>query len=108
MELIMLYITPTQEVATAPRLDKEIWIKTADTLYELKKQIKELRKQEKELTEQLKTLSGHKSIVCGPFQFNMSLRKGPVQYAQIPELQHVDLDQYRTADVEQWKLELYR
>lgn len=47
-----------------------------------------------------KTYEKHRRIRCGEITFTRSLRKGNVQYAKIPELKAIDLDQYRGAPIE--------
>ncbi len=82
-----------------------LWLETARKLYELKLLIKTYEKEEAKTMASLKALSGGLSSKAGEFIFTKSMRKGGVVYKNIPELQGVDLEQYRKEETETWKLE---
>ena len=82
------------------------WIDTAKRLYKLQKEIKQLEADEKLVMEQLKHLSNNSSARGDIFLFMKTLRKGNVNYKDIPELSGVDLERYRGKSVENWKLSL--
>ncbi len=65
---------------------------------------KQLEEQLSEARETLLTLAEDSSCVGCGVKVIKSSRKGNVQYSKIPELQHVDLDYYRSPPIEQWKI----
>lgn len=82
----------------------EQWVFAARNLAKLQQQRRELEQQEKFWSEMLKGLSKGESSEGGEFRFEKVVRAGLVNYKSIPELGGVDLDQYRGAQVESWKL----
>lgn len=82
------------------------WIDTAKRLYKIQKEIKQLEVDEKLIMEQLKNLSNNSSARGDIFLFMKTMRKGSVNYKDIPQLNGVDLEKYRGKSVESWKLSL--
>ena len=82
------------------------WLETAQLLYQIQEQRKDLIKREAELKEQLIALSGDKTHSEGAYIFLKDIRKGSVQYKDIPELKSVDLEQYRSSLVTSWSLKV--
>lgn len=80
------------------------WISIARELYKLHQIRKELAKEEKKLQQKLLILSNNKNSKGGGFLFTCILRKGSVDYAQVKELQGIDLEPYRKDSVVTWKL----
>lgn len=82
----------------------ETWASKAHELAKTKAHIKALQALEEKLTDELALLSeGHPSK-GGGFIFDRVLRKGSVQYKDIPQLKGVNLDYFRGPDVGYWKL----
>lgn len=81
------------------------WIEVAQTLRKVQEMRKNLETQESLLVGKLKALSLGENSRGGTFVFTKSFRKGSVEYAQIPQLQDVDLEVYRKKGVEVWKLD---
>lgn len=82
------------------------WIDIAKQLEEIKvekKKIKELEDKEKELIEKLASLSENKSAVGLGYKFTKFVKKGLVDYTQIPELQSVNKEIYRKPPSTQWR-----
>jgi len=82
----------------------DIWIKKAQELAKLKQSLKQLETIVDLATQQLKDLSQGVDSKGGGYVFACSLRKGPIQYKDIPQLKGVDLEQFRGQSVETWKL----
>jgi len=82
----------------------ELWAIIAKEAYEAQQQRLEATYKERKLIDQLKALSDNKSATCGEYVFALSFRKGSVDYKRIPSLVGIDLDEYRSEDVETWKL----
>ena len=66
--------------------------------------IKELKSENEKVTKQLIELANGNSIEGEGFKFSQYEKPGSVQYAQIPELSSVDLEQYRKPAITCWKL----
>jgi hypothetical protein len=82
----------------------EVWSMKAEELYKLQQVMKQLRSVETKLMEELKDISNHESACDGTYELLNYWRKGSVEYGKIPVLKNVDLEVYRKADVECWKL----
>ena len=76
----------------------------AKEAYEAQQQRKKYERIEKEALDKLKMLSEGKTTEYGEFVFSKTLRAGSINYAAIPELLNVRLEEYRKADVESWSL----
>lgn len=82
----------------------DVWINKAQELFNLQESIKRLEQQASIVKEELSKLSKNKPSCGGGFIYEMIPRKGSVDYAKVPQLQGVDLDQYRKEDVVMWRL----
>jgi len=87
-----------------PELTDRDYVKVTDhemiakaTLYsELKKKLKADEEAIELLEEELKKMTqSHPAILCGPAKITRYTQKGAVEYAKIPELKNLDLEQYR-------------
>ena len=82
------------------------WITKATELYKVKQAILQLEHEHKKLLAELKELSDNTNSRGGNLVFTRSERLGSVQYKDIPQLKGVDLNPYRGAPVEMWKLDV--
>lgn len=80
------------------------WIEASQKWLEAQKRLGELENEEKSLRELLIRMAGSQSCKGGGVRLTRSMRKGVVQYAQIPELQDIDLEKYRKGPSEIWRL----
>lgn len=80
------------------------WIGIARDLMKIRQQIKELEAQEKRIAQALKSHSEGLCSKGGGFVWSASYRKGSVDYASIPQLRGIDLEQYRKDSIEVWSL----
>ena len=87
--------------------DNEEYIDAAEKLYNIEQQIKKLTKEKSTRREFLKKrLPDNKTgLRVGKFVFKRSLRKGPIDYKNIPELKEIDIEFYRKPDVSSYSLE---
>ena len=99
----MEYINPVN-VYIKYEEQPEQWVSLAESLWEVKRQLKDLEKMEAFLLGELKAQSHDKDSKGGGFLFSSSVRKGSVDYGSIPELKTVNLEVYRKPDVSIWKL----
>lgn len=79
----------------------ELW---AHEAYIASQKRKELERVERELLDKLKVLAAGQTTVWGEFIFVKTMRAGSINYAAIPELMNVRLEEYRKSEVESWTL----
>ncbi len=80
------------------------WVQAAEKAYELQQLAKKYNDLKREAMNTLQSISKYRSKIDGGFCFELSHRKGSVNYKNIPQLKYVDLDEYRGNDVDIWKL----
>lgn len=66
--------------------------------------LKKLEIQEKEQRERLISLSMNKNSIGGGIKLSKIIRKGSVDYSEIPELIGVDLEKHRKKPTESWRI----
>lgn len=88
-------------------VNDEECIQAAETLYNIENQIKELTKEKNIHRNKLKgRLPENKDALrVGKYKFKRALRKGNIDYKNIPELKEVDLEIYRKPDISSYQLE---
>jgi len=82
----------------------EEWGKLAEELKKCKQELERNKKKEKELLENLVAKSNGQNSVGFGIRLNKICRKGNINYAKIPELKDIDLEQYRGSSVEYWRV----
>lgn len=88
-------------------VDRDVaWIDAARGLAHWKAIRQEAERNEKQFEGLLKQLSKGACSKGGGFVYDYSIRKGTIDYTAIPELNGVDLEQYRKESVEVWKLSM--
>lgn len=76
----------------------------ADSLYRAQQQAKELELDIKQLNKRLQALCNNVPHMSSLYAFIQKSRKGSVDYARIPELKEVDLEEYRKEECHYWQL----
>lgn len=84
--------------------EDDIWNMAASEWLSISQELSSLEKREKELRDLLISMCQKQNSKGGGIKVSRFMRKGAVDYAKIPELQHVNLEQYRKAPVECWKI----
>jgi len=84
--------------------ESQSWINTATQWLAVSEQIKSLEREEKELREVLVHMANNKNAIGGNIRLTRALRKGSVEYSQIPELKCIDLEQYRKSPTEYFRI----
>lgn len=82
----------------------ERWTETALKWKETNKKLKELEEQENLLRSQLINIAGDRNVFGANVRLTRSITKGTVEYAKIPELSCIDLNQYRKKSSIRWRL----
>ncbi len=81
-----------------------VWIQISQKWLNIHRQLKSLEEEEKTLRTALIEMTENKNITGGGIKLTHSLRRGNVQYHQIPELKGIDLEKYRKDPTEVWRL----
>lgn len=81
------------------------WIRIAQECRKIQEVRRSIEEKESLLIAQLKLVSKGMNSKGGGFIFTKTLRKGSIEYNRIPELKGIDLESYRKAQVESWKLD---
>ena len=80
------------------------WIEIAEKVWQVQQARKEYERIEGKLLDMLKDLSEGLSSKGGNYVFTAGFRKGSVDYAAIPYLKSIDLENFRKPDVATWSL----
>jgi putative phage-type endonuclease len=86
------------------KMESSEWLDLSCEWKNVHHQLKALEQKEEKLRKQLISLSGHRNAEGNGIKVTRSLRKGAIDYATIPQLQEIDLEQYRKRPVEIWKV----
>lgn len=86
-------------------MEDEQWVQTAKEYLEVKSQIHSLKEKEESLRKNLIRFSGGLNAKGGGIQISRQLRKGPIDYAKIPELKVIDLNSFRKKPIETWRID---
>lgn len=84
--------------------EDEQWVEISHKWLTIHREIAIMEAEERALREMLIQMAGTQNVTGGGVRLTRSLRKGSIQYSQIPELEQVDLEKYRKEPVEMWRL----
>lgn len=100
-----------QELEAPPLTDRdyteredELWLHTAGKWKETKNKLKALEEEESHLRQTLICLSGKSNTKGAGIKLLKIVSKGSINYQEIQELSGVNLEKYRKAPVERWRL----
>jgi len=85
-------------------MDSQEWNQTAYEYGMMKNLREKYEKEEEVLKQRLIEMSGCKSCKGGGVQISRYIRKGNIDYAAVPELHGLDLEQYRKKPTEAWRI----
>lgn len=85
-------------------MDSLEWKQTAFEYANMKSLREKYEREEEILKQRLIEMSGGKSCRGGGVQVSRYLRKGPVDYGAVPQLQGCDLEEYRRKPLESWRI----
>lgn len=95
---------PTMNERDFVNREDEKWQETAQKWLAIRSQIEALECEEKKLRDALIEMADSQNAIGCGIRLTRSLRKGNVNYSQIPELINVDLERYRKEPIEVWRL----
>lgn len=84
-----------------------LYIETCRALQEVQVELEgysELLQKEKDLKDTLKRLSGDTNTYGGGYRVTRFIRKGPIQYKDIPALADIDIEKHRGPAIVQWRI----
>jgi putative phage-type endonuclease len=84
------------------------WRTLAERYALVSSQLGELESMEKELRSKLIETAENKNSIGAGIKLSRVVRKGNVDYSVIPELQSVELDQYRKKPIESWRITMQK
>lgn len=82
----------------------EQWLHLVSKWKEANSHLKSCQDQEEDLRNRLIQLSGGSNSMGAGIKLSKEVRKGPIDYKSIPELDKVNLDKYRKNPIECWKI----
>lgn len=86
------------------RIENSDWNSLAVDYCTAKEQVKFLENQMHEIKKKLIEIANKDICVGGGIELHKITKKGNVDYSKIPELDFVDLEQYRKPETEYWKI----
>lgn len=107
-EMVCLKIPPTRSKKDHVTNENDQVLKFVNIRKQNDQKLKELKAENEKITSKLIELANGNSIEGEGFKFSQYETPGRVQYAEIPELSGVDLDQYRKPATTGWKLTLQK
>ena len=99
-----------QNLEEPPLVDRDfrergaLFLNRCKILWDIQEEIREKQKIIDEVKSELVALSEGVNSRAGEYRFQVSSRKGAVNYSSIPELNGVDLEKYRKAPIKTWSL----
>lgn len=82
----------------------DIWLEAAAEWIDIQKRLRALQDREDELRELIGSMAKDKNCQGGGIKVTKVLRRGAVDYSKIPEIQGIDLEQYRRANTQFFKI----
>lgn len=97
---------------TAPKLierdyvkkEDELWNAAASEWISINQQLLSLEKKQEDLRSSLISMSQKQNSKGGGLKTSRFIRKGNIDYSKIPEIQGVNLEDYRKSPIECWKI----
>lgn len=81
------------------------WMELSERYLSVKSQLAELEQLEEQYKKELIRLAEDKNCEGAGLKLTKIVRKGNVKYKEIPELQDIDLEQYRSDPIETWRIQ---
>ncbi len=103
-ECLINKIPPEHSESDYIERNDDLWKQCASSWKLVNDSMKELEKEEEELRKQLIFLSGESNTKGSGISLCQIQRKGNVDYAKIPQLKGIDLDQYRKSSSNSWRI----
>jgi hypothetical protein len=82
----------------------DIWKATVQNLLEKQEKIKVLEEEAKALKDSLIGMAGGLNAIGAGIRLSKSIRKGAIDYSKVPQIQNVNLDQFRKESIIVWTI----
>lgn len=105
-ECMQSWIPPEMTEKDYELKTEQAWARVAYEWRNTYHKLKEIEAQERMLRDNIISMSGSKNSIGGGIKVTRSIRKGAVDYASIPELKEVIIDNYRKNPVESYRITL--
>lgn len=106
-----IFFSHMQNLEPPPLTDKDYqmqdgpqWKKLASRFIHVSSELQNLQREEKAIREQLISMCDGQSSMGGGVKVSKCIRKGNVDYSQIPELKGLNLESFRKKTTEYWKV----
>lgn len=86
----------------------EAWVLKCKQIEEVKKLKEKYEAIYEKMVEELKFLSEYEPAKGGGYVFSSYIKRGHIDYSQIPELKYVELEDYRKPSIVVWRLDRER
>lgn len=103
-ECLQNFVSPTLTDRDYVQKKDELWEIASTNWKSVKSQLDAVEKQEKELRDVLISMADNKNIMGGGLKMTKCIRKGCIDYSQIPEIKNVDLEKYRKESTQYYKI----
>lgn len=107
-EQLQTFVEPDAVAGDFIEHNDDEWLKLAKELIQKQQDAESALQRCDEIKLRLQELAEGQNAIGGGVRVCKYMRKGTVQYKLIPELQDVDLDQYRTEAKEHWRISVER
>ena len=104
-ECLQSFIAPKCSDNAVIRND-DIWTTVAKDWSAVKTQLDALEKREASLRQSLSEMAGEFTTSGAGVRVTKVVRKGSIDYSKIPQLEGIDLEQFRKISIESWKITL--
>ena len=97
-------VAPTLEKRDYVQRNDTAWLDATEDWLKLYEERKELEKKEQCAREYLIRLAGNSNCKGNGVSVSKIVRKGNIQFKDIPQLKGIDLEQYRGTPIESWRI----
>lgn len=86
----------------------EAWVQKAREIEQIKQLVTKYTLIQEKLIEELKALSDYEPAKGGGYILTSYIKRGHIDYSQIPELKYVELEDFRKPSIVVWRLDKER
>jgi hypothetical protein len=87
-------------------VDKKTFVGLAKRLFNAQQERLQLQAVEEQLKDEIKALTGMQETDVGGFAWYKQISKGSVNYKSLVEFHKIDVESYRGAAIESWRLKI--
>lgn len=87
-------------------VDKKTFVSLAKKLFNAQQERLQIQALEEELKDQIKALTSMRETDLGGYSWYKQISKGSVNYKSLVEFHKIDVESYRGAAIESWRLKI--